>query len=170
MIFNRVYAKSFLYMVLLILPSLAFSSEPAPTLIAHDLQGNYYDLASQKGKVVVVNFWASWCGACIEEMPRLNAFYQQNKVRGLEIVGISIDRGKGIERARQLAGQVVYPVIIAKEAETNDFPAPAVLPYFYIIDKNGFIAHIINPEEESISLEAISRILEPLLNADSRRK
>src|SRR5215475_6624351 len=66
--------------------------QPAPALVVQELSGQSFDLAAQRGKVVVLNFWATWCPPCRNEMPVLDAFYRKYRSQGLELIGISVDR------------------------------------------------------------------------------
>ena len=65
--------------------------QPAPALVAAGLDGHPFDLAALRGKVVIVNFWASWCWPCRAEMPLLNRFYLEHRAQGLELIGLSVD-------------------------------------------------------------------------------
>ncbi len=56
--------------------------QPAPALVAQELSGQTFDLAAQRGKVVVINFWATWCPPCRKEMPALDAFYRKYHSQG----------------------------------------------------------------------------------------
>jgi cytochrome c biogenesis protein CcmG, thiol:disulfide interchange protein DsbE len=66
--------------------------QSAQALIVTTLDGKTVDLASLRGKVVLVNYWATWCAPCREEMPTLSAFYRAYHERGLEMIGISVDQ------------------------------------------------------------------------------
>src|SRR5947209_2476920 len=66
--------------------------KPAPALVIEQLNGKTFDLASQHGKVIIVNFWATWCPPCRKEMPTLDAFYRTYHAQGLEMIGLSADR------------------------------------------------------------------------------
>ena len=76
---------------------------PAPAVRAELLGGGTFDSAQQRGKVIVLNFWATWCKPCREEMPALDAFYRAHRAEGLDVIAISIegpgDLAKKIGRA-----------------------------------------------------------------------
>ena len=65
--------------------------EAAPALVLTTLDGVTFDLGKLHGKVVMVNYWATWCAPCRKEMPKLDAFYRKYHSQGLEMVGISVD-------------------------------------------------------------------------------
>jgi len=111
--------------------------EPAPPLVLSTLDGSTFDLAKLRGKVVMVNYWATWCAPCRKEMPTLNAFYKKYQPQGLEIVGISIDFERDSEKARKLAHTVVYPMALAKAITDDGFGIPKGVPITWIIDTDG---------------------------------
>ena len=109
----------------------------APALVVTALDGQTFDLAQLKGKVVLVNYWATWCAPCRKEMPKLDAFYRRYHDRGLEIVGISIDFDRDLEKARRVARTVSYPTALAKAIHDDGFGLPKGVPITWIIDGNG---------------------------------
>jgi cytochrome c biogenesis protein CcmG, thiol:disulfide interchange protein DsbE len=111
--------------------------EAAPPLILTTLDGSTFDLAKLRGKVVMVNYWATWCAPCRQEMPKLDAFYKKYQSQGLEIVGISIDFDRDVEKARKAARGVVYPMALAKAITTDGFGIPKGVPITWIIDTDG---------------------------------
>ena len=111
--------------------------EPAPPLVLSTLDGSTFDLAKLRGKVVMVNYWATWCAPCRKEMPTLNAFYKKYQPQGLEIVGISIDFERDSEKARKLAHTVAYPMALAKAITDDGFGIPKGVPITWIIDTEG---------------------------------
>ena len=68
---------------------------------------------------MLVNYWATWCAPCRKEMPKLDAFYRHYHGKGLEIVGISIDFERDLEKARKAVGAVTYPTALARDI-SND--------------------------------------------------
>ena len=111
--------------------------ESAPSLVLSTLDGSPFDLAKLRGKVVMVNYWATWCAPCRKEMPTLNAFYKKYQPQGLEIVGISIDFERDSEKARKFAHTVAYPMALAKAITDDGFGIPKGVPITWIIDTDG---------------------------------
>jgi cytochrome c biogenesis protein CcmG, thiol:disulfide interchange protein DsbE len=109
----------------------------APALVVTALDGTTFDLAKQLGKVVLVNYWASWCVPCRKEMPKLNTFYLRYHAQGLEIIGISIDFERDFEKARRAAQAVTYPTAVVQGITDNGFGIPKGVPITWIIDVDG---------------------------------
>lgn len=111
-----------------------------PELRVQTLDGTTYDLAGHRGKWVVVNYWATWCRPCLEEMPELSALDAMRE--HVEVVGLAYEE---IEpealRAFLEKRPVVYPVAIVDVYDPPaDFPAPRGLPVTYLIGPDGKLA------------------------------
>lgn len=113
-----------------------------PATVLADLDGKPQRLDAWPGKVLLVNFWASWCEPCREEIPALNRLQQQYGAQGLQILGIAIDEPDAV---RQFQAQVpmAYPVLLAPdqgirlmEQWGNRF---GVLPYSVVFDRQGLL-------------------------------
>jgi len=109
----------------------------APALVLTTTDGQTFDLARLRGKVVLVNYWATWCAPCRKEMPRLSAFYRRYHGRGLEMIGVSIDFPRDLEKARKAAQAVAYPTALSKAVREDGFGKPKGVPITWVIDTDG---------------------------------
>ncbi|RPI97810.1 MAG: TlpA family protein disulfide reductase [Candidatus Aminicenantes bacterium] len=113
---------------------------PAPDFSIRDLQGNTLSLAAYKGKVLVVNFWATWCPPCRKEIPDFVAAYKELKGEGLEILGLSVDEMTApalIEWTKKMG--VNYPIALATPEIIAAYEPGDFIPATIIIDRKGMI-------------------------------
>lgn len=109
-----------------------------------DLDGRETPLAQWRGKVLIVNFWATWCAPCREEMPQFVAVQSRDGAKGVQFVGIAVDQ---IDKVRDYVKEVRinYPVLIggfgAIELSKTLGNALAALPFTIVLDKHGGVAH-----------------------------
>jgi len=115
-------------------------SKPAPDWTLPDLAGGTVKSAQFKGKVVVVDFWATWCGPCVEEIPGYIALQEKYGKEGLVIIGISLDR-RGPEPVKKFtARQGMNYVVLMGDAEVVEaFGNFDAIPTTFIIDREGNI-------------------------------
>lgn len=119
--------------------SAAADKQKAADFSLKDLRGNTIALSSLKGKVVLLNFWATWCPSCISEMPSLNRLYKEMKSRGLEVVAFSTDSSaSGVMDFRDTHG-LAFPVVMDEDREVTRLYHVFSLPTSFLIDKEGFI-------------------------------
>jgi thiol-disulfide isomerase/thioredoxin len=136
-----------LFAALLAVAVLAGCSTPAspkpevPQFAFTSLEGKTVAMKDLASKVVIVDFWATWCGPCREEIPHLNELYSELKGRGLEIVGISMDTD-GTDGVKDFARQfrIQYPIVMGDEKVAESFGGIMGLPTTFIIDRKGRIA------------------------------
>lgn len=116
--------------------------KPMPSLALSLMDGTAWRLASHRSQVVLINYWATWCEPCLQELPTLLQISREEAPNGLVIVGISLDSGADAPaRVRQFAAahHVAYPLAIS--AQTSPFDSPvAGLPTTILIDRQGRIA------------------------------
>lgn len=106
-----------------------------------DLNGNPLSLSALKGKVVLLDFWATWCPPCRAEIPHFVELYSAYKGKGLEVVGLSVDQG-GPAGVTQFIKEnsVSYPVAMADIPLTQAYGGIRGIPTTFLLDKNGHIA------------------------------
>ncbi len=113
--------------------------QPAPALVLKQLNGEVFDLSKLRGKVVLVNYWATWCAPCKKDMPVLNSFYRRHRGEGLEIVGVSADRPQDFTKMRKMSSALAYPTATMDQITDNGFGPPEGFPLTYVVDRNGVI-------------------------------
>lgn len=118
----------------------AFAQRKAPNVIFTTADGKTHDLSKLKGKVVIVNFWATWCGPCRVEIPDFIDVYKSYKSKGVEIIGVSLDRD-GWEKVTPFVQKhnINYPVVMGNGEIARKFSNFNAIPTTFIIDKNGTI-------------------------------
>ena len=130
-------------MVFLLVPAVLFSQPvtKAPNFSLKTADGKTLELKKLQGKVVVVNFWATWCGPCKAEIPGFLEVYQQYKSKGLEIVGVSLDRD-GWKPVRPFIERykITYPVVVGDGDLTVAYGGVDAIPTTFVVDKKGNIA------------------------------
>ena len=115
---------------------------PAPEFSLHDLQGNSLSLSSYKGKVLILNFWATWCPPCRREIPDFIEAYKELKDKGLEILGVSVDdlSAEALRDWTQKAG-MNYPVALFTAKIIADYQPGEFIPATIVIDRLGRIRY-----------------------------
>jgi len=114
----------------------------APEIALKDLSGKLVQVADLKGKVVLVDFWASWCGPCREELPVLDGLYKKYRERGLVIIGVGLDRDSDKLAKFLRAMPLSFPVVHDPAGSVADKYGPPKMPSSYLIDKRGLIRHV----------------------------
>jgi thiol-disulfide isomerase/thioredoxin len=161
-------AISLVWVILILLPASGALAAPdvggrAPAFVAQELNGQTFDLAAQRGKVVIVNFWATWCPPCRKEMPALDAFYRKYRPQGLEMIGVSVDRPRDGTEVHNVMQAFSYPAAISDDAKVNDFGAPTALPVTFIIDRKGIVSARLTPDETAVTEQSLAKVVLPLL-------
>lgn len=117
--------------------------KPAPSIKGTTVRGEPLDLASFRGKVTVVNFWASWCAPCRAEAPTLEKVYEETKASGVQFAGIDIKDGKDNAEAFLRTYRITYPSLYDQAGQIalafRDIP-PNAVPSTLVIDRQGKIA------------------------------
>jgi len=113
------------------------SRPPAPAFAVTDLDGRRLALSDLEGKVVLVDFWATWCEPCREEIPALVSLQGRYGRQGLQIVGISLDDDPAPVREFYARYHMNYPVALGSAALAQQFGGILGLPVAFVIDRGG---------------------------------
>jgi len=150
---NRINGVGALTLALLLSSAIGLScggeqegSSLAPDFRVTDLTGKAISLSDYRGKVLFLNFWATWCPPCRAEVPDFVEAYAEQKANGLEILGISLDsKGKEVVTAFVEKYKINYPVVLETRENTgrivDDYEPGQFIPTTIIIDKMGRIRH-----------------------------
>jgi thiol-disulfide isomerase/thioredoxin len=142
-------------------PKSAVASEAEAKIAALEIVGKPFDIAftdaisggpvsikSLKGKVVVIDFWATWCGPCVAEMPAMKSLYSQYRDQGVEFIGVSLDRPKdegGLDKLKAFVAknEIRWPQYYLGNGWENDLPrkmAISSIPQVFLVDSEGCLA------------------------------
>ncbi len=116
--------------------------QPAPDFALRSLGDQNLRLSEHLGDVVVINFWATWCGPCRQEMPLLDEIYNKYKLAGLTLLSINID--DSAERASEMAQtlKVTYPVLLDERKEVSRAYDVGSMPLTVLIDREGVVRYV----------------------------
>lgn len=127
-------------------------NKPAPTFTLKTIDGKDISLESLKGKVVIVDFWATWCPPCRREMPVLEQYYKSNKYKNIAMIAVSTDRAETIANVPEFirTNGITFTVAYG-DPEVQKAYAVQSIPSLFIIDKNGNIRYLhIGFDEENL--------------------
>jgi peroxiredoxin len=135
--------------------------QKAPDFSLSDLGHRQVSLSAYQGKVVLLNFWATWCAPCLDEIPRFRAWQLQNGQRGLQIVGISMDDEAAPVRTFYRKYRLNYPVLMGDENLGELYGGVLGLPVSFLIDRKGRIRY---QHQGQTDLSLMEREIKHLLN------
>jgi len=112
-----------------------------PALALEDVDGKLHRLADYKGKVVLINFWATWCAPCREEMPSMQAL--RDGLQGKPFVVLAINVGEGSRAARDFAEKMAlrFPILLDRDMNATRAWSARVLPASYVVGPDGKVAY-----------------------------
>lgn len=142
---HNAYRFSLIFVLLLYVtktlahPNYSNSESTAPNWVLNDLHGKSVRLSDYKGKIVVLNFWATWCSTCRKELSEFVAMKQQFESKGVVIIGVAMDRDN-VADVKAIVRQyfVNFPTVIATSSMLRDYGV-ASTPQTFIINRNGIV-------------------------------
>lgn len=116
--------------------------EPAPNFQLRDMNGHPVALADLRGKVVLLNFWATWCGPCRVEMPAMEELYQAFSRKDFEILAVSTDaQGVAVTRPFQQENHLTFPILHDADYRVGLTYGARSLPMTFMVDRQGIVRH-----------------------------
>jgi peroxiredoxin len=133
----------------------------APDFTLKDLDGQPFRLSDTKGKVVILDFWATWCPPCRMELPHFESLYREYKDKGLVIIGVSLDRG-GAAAVKPFVetNEISYTILIGDQRITALYGGIRGIPTTFVIDRRG---HIVEKFVGYRSKEVFESLIKKLL-------
>jgi len=123
--------------------TVTYKSPPAPMLRLRSLDGRVHDLSAMKGRVVVVNFWATWCPPCIEEMPTIQALWERTNERGLDVLAVNVGEPVAAIEAflNEFEPKLRFPILLDSDGEAFQAWKVRGLPKTFVVDKRGRLVY-----------------------------
>ena len=137
------------------------SANIAPDFALKDVSGKVVSISDFKDKVIIIDFWATWCPPCQAEIPHFQSLYEDYSQKGLVIIGVALDKG-GIKTVKPFVeGKgVTYPIVIGTEEVVNSYGGVRGIPTTFIVDRNGkIIEKIVGYRDKSFFESAIKKLL-----------
>lgn len=115
------------------------AGNPAPDFNLKSLSGSYKSKKDFNNKYILLNFWATWCAPCVEELPALNEFYKKYKNQGITVIGIAVD--DEIDYIKEVTNNldIEFPILIDDTGKIREAYNVKAFPETFLIDKEGKI-------------------------------
>jgi len=133
----------------------------APNFSLKTLDGQEITLSELKGKVILLDFWATWCGPCRESIPHLVQIYKSNQEKGFELIGMNLDKKGEVDMVRHFVRSmdIPYPITMTPEDVARNYGVSG-LPTTILIDKEGKIREKIVGFNSAIAKQMASKVAE----------
>jgi peroxiredoxin len=134
----------------------------APSFTLQSVDGRTVSLAQFRGDVVMINFWASWCGPCRQEMPLLDSIYKQYKDMGFTLLGVNVEPDPHNADAWLKRTPVSYPILYDPQSQVSQLYRVQAMPTTVIIDRHGIVRFVHNgylPGDENQYMNSIRALI-----------
>jgi peroxiredoxin len=118
------------------------TNAPAPDFTLHAMSGPNLRLQELRGRVVMVNFWATWCGPCRQEMPHLNRLHEKYSRSGFVLLGVNVDDDPQNAAAVAAKLGIQFPVLLDTDKKVSDQYDLMAMPSTYLIDRDGKVRYL----------------------------
>jgi thiol-disulfide isomerase/thioredoxin len=129
-------------MVLNVAASASTRVGAAPDFTLKSRSGENIKLSELKGEVVMVNFWASWCGPCREEMPKLEQMYKRYQSRGLTVIGVNVEQDARVAERMLNDIPVSFPILFDPHNKVGELYGINVMPSTFLLDRDGTVRYL----------------------------
>jgi len=135
----------------------------APAFEIKTFSGASITSASSKGRILVINFWATWCAPCQNEMPELEKFYRQYHDQGVDVIAISLDDKSDLGAVKNAMKSFSFPFAMTDDTDMRRFGRIWRVPVTFVIDRNGVLRHNGWEGEPVVNAAILQKIVTPLL-------
>jgi thiol-disulfide isomerase/thioredoxin len=138
------------------------AASPAPDFQLAARSGGTVKLAELKGQVVMVNFWATWCGPCRKEMPLLDDIYRKYRPMGFTLLGVNVESDSALAEGFLAKVPVSFPILFDTESKASQLYAVNAMPTTVIIDRKGVVRMVhrgYKPGDESEYLDQVRALI-----------
>lgn len=142
----------------------------APNFTLRDINGDSYNLYEHQGEIIILNFWATWCGPCKAELPHLNAIDKAYSAHGVDVVVISVDAAREISKAKSYIKSRKYEFTALFDTDTSvvsQYNPSKAIPFTLIMDREMRIIHVHTGYVSGVE-DTYIQIIEELLANESR--
>jgi peroxiredoxin len=135
---------------------------PAPDFTLKSLDGSNLRLEEYRGQVVLINFWASWCGPCRQEMPVLDRLHQRYEDAGFAVLGVNVEGEEGPARELLQKVPVTFPVLIDAGQQVSELYDLQAMPSTVVVDRDGVVRYVhrgYRPGDEAGYVEMVKQLI-----------